>query len=161
VNDTVDRIFEAHLTVRNIALSMACYRDRLGLEVAHVSPERVAFLWAGGRGRTMLGLWAASAAPQHVTNHIAFATTLADVINAPTSLERSGIGACGTRAKERDDGRPEAPIRHRAASWADARLCRDGMLTVKEGPGVSQSPSRPARRPSHREQGQRAGSPEP
>ena len=105
MNDTVDRIFEAHLTVRNIALSMACYRDRLGLEVAHVSPERVAFLWAGGRGRTMLGLWAASAAPQHVTNHIAFATTLADVINAPTSLERSGIGACGTRAKESDDGR--------------------------------------------------------
>ena len=43
MNDTVDRIFEAHLTVRNIALSMACYRDRLGLEVAHVSPERVAF----------------------------------------------------------------------------------------------------------------------
>ena len=91
MNDTVDRIFEAHLTVRNIALSMACYRDRLGLEVAHLSPERVAFLWAGGRGRTMLGLWAASAAPQHVTNHIAFATTLADVIDAATSLERSGI----------------------------------------------------------------------
>ena len=45
----------------------------------------------GGRGRTMLGLWAGSAAPQHVTNHVAFATTLADVINAPTSLERSGI----------------------------------------------------------------------
>ncbi len=91
MNITVARIFEAHLTVRNVALSTGFYRDRLGLEVAHVSSDRVAFLWAGGRGRTMLGLWAASAAPQHVTSHIAFATTLAAVIKAPTWLQRSGI----------------------------------------------------------------------
>ena len=97
---TVDRIFEAHLIVRDVALSMAFYRDRLGLEVAHLSADRVAFLWAGGRGRTMLGLWAAGAAPQHVTGHIAFATTLADVLAAPASLERAGIASLDF------DGRP-------------------------------------------------------
>jgi len=87
---TIDRIFEAHLAVRDLARSLAFYRDRLGLEMAYLSPDRVAFVWAGGRGRTMLGLWAAGAA-QHVTGHVAFATTLGDVIEAPASLERSGI----------------------------------------------------------------------
>jgi lactoylglutathione lyase len=81
---------------------MAFYRDRLGLEVAYLSSDRVAFLWAGGRGRTMLGLWAAGAAPQHVTGHIAFATTLADVLAAPTSLKRAGIAPLDF------DGRPAA-----------------------------------------------------
>ena len=98
----IDRIFEAHLTVRDVARSMAFYRDRLGLEVAYLSSDRVAFLWAGGRGRTMLGLWAAGAAPQHVTGHIAFATTLADVLAAPTSLKRAGIAPLDF------DGRPAA-----------------------------------------------------
>lgn len=88
---TIDRIFEAHLTVRDVALSVAFYRDRLGLELAYLSPDRVAFFWAGGRGRTMLGLWAAGATPQHMTGHIAFATSLDDVVAAPALLERSGI----------------------------------------------------------------------
>ena len=88
---TNDRIFEAHLAVRDVAQSLAFYRDRLGLEMAYLSPDRVAFVWAGGRGCTMLGLWAAGAAPQHVTGHVAFATTLGDVIAAPALLERNGI----------------------------------------------------------------------
>ena len=46
----------------------------------------------GGRGRTMLGLWAGSAAPQHVTNHVAFATTLADVIR-PANYRGDAIDA--------------------------------------------------------------------
>lgn len=88
---TIDRIFEAHLAVRDVAQSLAFYRDRLGLEMAYLSPDRVAFVWAGGRGRTMLGLWAAGAAPQQVTGHIAFAASLEDVVAAPALLERSGI----------------------------------------------------------------------
>lgn len=90
------------MTVRDVARSMAFYRDRLGLEVAYLSSDRVAFLWAGGRGRTMLGLWAAGAAPQHVTAHIAFATPLADVLAAPTALKRAGIAPLDF------DGRPAA-----------------------------------------------------
>ena len=56
----VDRLFEAHLTVANLDASIAFYRDRVGLELAHVVPARqAAFFWVGSRGTTMLGLWAA------------------------------------------------------------------------------------------------------
>jgi len=48
-------LFESHLTVSDLERSIAFYRDVLGLELAHRVPERhCAFLWMGGRGRTML-----------------------------------------------------------------------------------------------------------
>ncbi len=87
----IDRIFEAHLTVRSVARSTGFYRDRLGLELAHLSADQAAFFWVGGRGHTMLGLWSAGVGPHHVTSHIAFATALSEVIAATASLERSGI----------------------------------------------------------------------
>ena len=53
-----ERLFEAHLIVADLDLSMAFYRDRLGLELAHVVPaRRAAFFWIGSRGHSMLGLW--------------------------------------------------------------------------------------------------------
>src|SRR3954466_422960 len=55
----VDRLFEAHLTVSDLDASIAFYRDRVGLELAHmVSVRQAAFFWVGSRGSTMLGLWA-------------------------------------------------------------------------------------------------------
>ena len=36
----VDRLFEAHLTVADLDASIAFYRDRLGLELAHVQVQR-------------------------------------------------------------------------------------------------------------------------
>ena len=70
----VDRLFEAHLTVTDLDASVAFYRDRVGLELAHIVPaRRAAFFWIGSRGTTMLGLWAAGSAPQKTTTHIAFA----------------------------------------------------------------------------------------
>jgi lactoylglutathione lyase len=87
-----DRLFEAHLTVASVDASMAFYRDRVGLELAHVTPARhAAFFWIGARGRTMLGLWAAGAAPQKTTAHIAFAAALDDVLAAPATLKAAGI----------------------------------------------------------------------
>jgi len=89
---TVDRLFEAHLIVANLDTSIAFYRDRLGLELAHVVPARqAAFFWIGSRGRSMLGLWQAGAAPQKTTTHIAFAVTADDVIAAPGRLQSAGI----------------------------------------------------------------------
>lgn len=88
----VDRLFEAHLSVRDLDSSIAFYRDRLGLELAHRLPGgQAAFFWLGGRGRSMLGLWAAGTSPQHVTSHIAFAASLPDVLAAPAALTRAGI----------------------------------------------------------------------
>lgn len=92
----VDRLFEAHLTVANLDVSMAFYRDRVGLELAHVIPARqVAFFWIGSRGNAMLGLWGAGSAPQKTTTHIAFAATLDDVLAAPWRLRSAGITALG------------------------------------------------------------------
>ena len=90
----VDRLFEAHLTVRRLDESISFYRDRLGLELAHRdSDDRAAFFWMGARGSSMLGLWTVGWGPERVTGHVAFATDLADVVEAPKSLERFGIAA--------------------------------------------------------------------
>jgi lactoylglutathione lyase len=88
----VNRLFEAHLTVADMDASIAFYRDRLGLELAHVVPGRqAAFFWVGSRGTTMLGLWANGSAPQKTTTHVALAAALDDVIAAPRALLSAGI----------------------------------------------------------------------
>jgi catechol 2,3-dioxygenase-like lactoylglutathione lyase family enzyme len=88
----VDRLFEAHLSVADIDASIAFYRDRLGFELAHVTPARqAAFFWIGSRGTTMLGLWAAGSAPQKTTTHVAFGAALDGVIAAPEALRSAGI----------------------------------------------------------------------
>jgi lactoylglutathione lyase len=88
----VDRLFEAHLTVFDLDASIAFYRDRVGLELAHVvAPRQAAFFWVGSRCTTMLGLWAGGSAPQKTTTHIAFVARLDDVIAAPRVLREAGI----------------------------------------------------------------------
>ena len=90
----IDRLFEAHLIVADLDASIAFYRDRLGLELAHVMPARqAAFLWIGSRGSAMLGLWQAGTGPQKTTTHIAFAAAADDVIAAPGRLQSAGIVA--------------------------------------------------------------------
>jgi lactoylglutathione lyase len=85
-------LFEAHLTVRDLDRAIAFYRDLLGLELAHVVPERqVAFVWIGGPGRAMLGLWAGSAAPNVMRLHLAFGLALEAVLGSPAALRRSGV----------------------------------------------------------------------
>lgn len=97
----VDRLFEAHLIVSDLQASIAFYRDRLGLELAQMFPERrAAFFWVGAHGTSMLGLWQAGAGPQKTTTHIAFAARLDDVVAGPLRLRAAGIAALDF------DGRP-------------------------------------------------------
>lgn len=85
-------LFETHLTVADLARSTAFYRDIVGLEVAHEMPERHAvFLWIGGAGHSMLGLWSIHTSPLKLRLHIAFRATLADVIAAPATLRAAGV----------------------------------------------------------------------
>jgi len=93
-------LFEAHLPVSSLETSITFYRDRVGLEVAHVIEGRVAFLWIGGRGRAMLGLWLAGSAPQTLMLHLAFGLTIADVLGAAQALRARGIAPLDF------DGRP-------------------------------------------------------
>lgn len=90
----VDRLFEAHLVVAALDVSIAFYRDRLGLAVAQLIAERqVAFFWIGPPGTSMLGLWAGGSAPQKTTAHVAFAAALDEVLAAPQALQSVGITA--------------------------------------------------------------------
>ena len=94
-------LFEAHLAVRDLDRSLAFSRDVLGLKPAHRSEERnAAFLWAGGRGRSMLGLWAGSSSPNAARLHLAFVLELEAVLAAPATLRSAGVEALDI------DGRP-------------------------------------------------------
>ena len=60
----VDGLFEAHLSVGDLGRSLAFYRDVVGLTVAYELRERrVAFLWCGDPGGSMLGLWEQGSMP--------------------------------------------------------------------------------------------------
>jgi lactoylglutathione lyase len=88
----VTGLFEAHLTVRDLARSVAFYRDVVGLPVAHEVPERqAAFHWIGAPGAAMLGLWSLGSAPMGMSLHVAFAMKLDDVLGAPAQLREQGV----------------------------------------------------------------------
>lgn len=85
-------LFETHLTVRDLDRSIAFYQDIVGLELAHRVPERhAAFLWIGGRGQHMLGLWSLHTSPIYLRLHLAFTCTLPDLIASIPRLREAGI----------------------------------------------------------------------
>ena len=85
-------LFEAHLTVSDLERAMHFYSSVLGLELAHVVPERsVAFYWIGKRGQSMLGIWETGTAPVRIASHTAFAADLADVESWADQLRSAGI----------------------------------------------------------------------
>ena len=89
---TVRGLFETHLTVADLARSVAFYRDVVGLPVALELPERgAAFHWIRRPGQAMLGLWSIGSAPMNMQLHIAFKMSLADVIAAPDRLAAHGV----------------------------------------------------------------------
>jgi lactoylglutathione lyase len=85
-------LFETHLTVTDLARSVAFYRDTVGLQPALEVPERgAAFLWIGQPGQAMLGLWSIGSAPIGMQLHVAFDMALADVRAAPDRLRAEGV----------------------------------------------------------------------
>ena len=88
----VRALFESHLTVSDLPRSLEFYREVVGLPVAFEVPERgAAFLWIGGPGRSMLGLWSLGGAPLGMTLHVAFEVSLDDLLEAPKRLADQGI----------------------------------------------------------------------
>ena len=84
-------LFEAHLTVPDLDVSLQFYRDVVGLPVAHVTPDRRAvFLWIGSAGTSMLGLWA-NHSPVNTVSHAAFRLSIADALAAPAALRAAGV----------------------------------------------------------------------
>jgi lactoylglutathione lyase len=88
----VTGLFESHLTVRDLSRSMAFYRDVVGLSLAQELPERGgAFFWIGAPGEAMLGLWALGSAPIGLSLHVAFNTSLEDVLGACERLRSFAV----------------------------------------------------------------------
>ena len=59
---SVERIFEDHISVRDLERSIGFYRDVLGMEVGLLQSRSVegmggGLLWVGGRGHSMLGIF--------------------------------------------------------------------------------------------------------
>src|SRR4051812_20238156 len=85
-------LFESHLSVADPQRSLAFYRDVVGLEPAgSFQAIGAEFVWIGGRGDSMLGLWSRGAAPLSTTGHIAFEASLEDVLAAPARLRELGV----------------------------------------------------------------------
>ena len=85
-------LFETHLTVSDLGRAVAFYRDVVGLAVALEVPERgAAFLWIGGPGQAMLGLWSLGSAPVRLSLHVAFQASLDDVLDACDRLRSRAV----------------------------------------------------------------------
>lgn len=97
-------LFEAHLTVADLATSLAFYRDVVGLEPAYEVPERgAAFLWCGKPGGSLLGLWAAGSAPMGMRLHVAFAVRVEELLDAPQALAARGVTPLSFFGEETDE----------------------------------------------------------
>lgn len=89
---SIQGLFETHLTVRILAISIAFYKDVVGLELAYLLPDRTAaFFWIGGRGQAMLGLWKVGDAPNGMRLHLAFTSTVEQILTAPSTLRSSDV----------------------------------------------------------------------
>lgn len=94
-------LFETHLTVSDLSRSVAFYRDVVGLPLALEVPARdAAFLWIGGPGQAMLGLWSLGSAPVGLSLHVAFTTALDDVLGACDRLRSLGVTPLSFHAAE-------------------------------------------------------------
>lgn len=99
----VERLFEAHLNVASLQRSVAFYTELLGLPLAAIFPERrVAFVWIGSPGQSLLGLWEVGSSPQGLTMHLALKVALDDLLKAVTELPRIGIAPLGFTGEATD-----------------------------------------------------------
>jgi catechol 2,3-dioxygenase-like lactoylglutathione lyase family enzyme len=100
----VSGLFEAHLSVSDLNRSVAFYRDVVGLTVAYEVPERgAAFLWIGVPGESMLGVWALGSAPIALSLHVAFRTSVENVLHACQRLRAVGVTPLSFFTEETDE----------------------------------------------------------
>lgn len=88
----INGLFETHINVSDLDRSIAFYRDVLGLEMGRRETDRrVAFLWMGGWGEAMLGLWEKPPG-EVIPQHFAFRSTIDEVLGKSVAwLEERGL----------------------------------------------------------------------
>jgi lactoylglutathione lyase len=96
----INGLFETHLTVADLDASIAFYRDLVGLELAHLTHEgNAAFFWIGAPGQSMLGLWETGSSPLTMRLHVAFTSTVDDILSAHARLRAAGVTPRGFRGE--------------------------------------------------------------
>jgi lactoylglutathione lyase len=92
---SIQGIFEVHLPVSNRAAAAEFYQRVLGFELATEIPNRdITFLWIGGRGKGMLGLWGPECPNPPITRgqaHFAFQVSLEELEKSPLVFEQKGV----------------------------------------------------------------------
>ena len=99
----IEGLYETHLTVASFAVSIPFYRDVVGLELAKVFDDRVAFLWVDGKRTGMLGLWQSGDGPLGLRLHIAFKVSLAGVLSSAAALKSQGVLPLGFNNEPLDE----------------------------------------------------------
>jgi lactoylglutathione lyase len=102
--ESIIGLFETHLGVADVSRSVVFYVDVVGLSVAAEVPERAAaLLWTGAPGSGMLGLWSIGSAPISTRLHVAFRTSVADVVGACDRLRSLGVTPLTFSGAEADE----------------------------------------------------------
>lgn len=100
----VSGLFEAHLSVADLDRATRFYRDVIGLPLALEVPERgAAFFWIGEPGTGMLGLWSLGSMPMALSLHVAFTTSLDEVLDACERLRGLGVTPLSFFAEPTDE----------------------------------------------------------
>ena len=82
-------LYETHLFVADIDVSIPFYKNTLGLELCHYDHERkIAFFWIGKPKEAMLGLWE-KPTEQIDKRHFAFSCDVDDILNGAMTFLKS------------------------------------------------------------------------
>jgi lactoylglutathione lyase len=97
-------LYETHLTVANLDVSIPFYRDVVGLTLAKRFDQRKsAFFWIDGKENGMLGLWETGSGPMHMHLHLAFRMSMAGVLASNAALRSKGVTPLGFRGTPVDE----------------------------------------------------------
>lgn len=87
-------LYETHLPVTSVDLSLKFYTEIVGLPFAYRDPERdIVFLWIGSDRRSMLGLWGPSTTFGKDLHrcHFAMAVALPELLACGERLKAQGV----------------------------------------------------------------------
>jgi len=88
-------IFEVHLGVTDRHVSGEFYQRVLGFEIAaDIARRDILFMWIGGRGSSMLGLWGPACPNPPITrgrSHFALQLSESEIKAAPQKLKGLGV----------------------------------------------------------------------
>ena len=96
-------LYETHLTVASLEVSIPFYREIVGLELATTFEARMAFFWIAGKQGGMLGLWQSGRSPMGLRLHIALQTSLAGILGAAAHLKSHGVQPLGFSGEPIDE----------------------------------------------------------